>query len=62
MKCKDCVRFDGENNRCKDHKINPLNWETSVTVAQIQGIRSICVFNVYRERLIETIISPKSRP
>lgn len=52
MYCRDCARYDAENKRCKDAKVNPQDWETAVTVAQVLGLRSICVFNDYRERLV----------
>ena len=52
MYCRDCARYDLEAKRCKDEKVNPQDWETAVTVAQVLGLRSICVFNDYRERLV----------
>ncbi len=54
MYCRDCARYDIENKRCKDAKVNPQDWETAVTVAQTFGLRSICVFNDYRERLVRS--------
>ena len=54
MDCKDCHRFDADAKRCMDGKINPHNWETAVSVTQILGIRTICMFNDYRERIIES--------
>ena len=51
MYCRDCARYDTETKRCKDAKVNPQDWETAVTVSQVLGLRSICVFNDYRERL-----------
>jgi len=50
--CRDCARYDLDSKRCKDSKVNPQDWETSITVAQVLGLRSICVFNDYRERLV----------
>ena len=52
MYCRDCARYDLENKRCRDSKVNPQDWETAVTVAQVLGLRSICVFNDHRERLV----------
>lgn len=52
MYCRDCPRYDAEAKRCKDSKVNPQNWETAVEVSQVLGLRSICVFNDYRERLV----------
>ena len=62
MDCKDCHRFDLDTKKCLDGKINPHKWETAVNVSQILGIRTICVFNDFRERLIQSrspIIPPK---
>jgi hypothetical protein len=35
-----------------DGKVNPMSWEESVNVANVLGVRAICVFNDYRERLV----------
>lgn len=61
MYCRDCPRFDLESNRCKDSKVNPLEYETAVNVAKVMGLRAICVFNDHRERLIEAR-SQKTKP
>ncbi len=29
-----------------------MSWEESVNVANVLGVRAICVFNDYRERLV----------
>jgi hypothetical protein len=50
--CRDCHRYDAENATCKDGKVNPPSWETAVTVSQVLGLRSICTFNDFRERLV----------
>jgi len=50
--CRDCNLYDEEAQRCKDRKVNPQSWETAVQVSQVLGLRSICVFNDYRERLV----------
>ena len=64
MDCKDCHRFDSDAKRCMDGKVNPHNWETAVSVSQILGIRTICMFNDYRERLIQSRspIKPLKKP
>jgi hypothetical protein len=62
MHCRDCARFDPENARCKDGKVNPPDWETCVSVSQVLGLRSICVFNDYRERLVQTRKAPGTLP
>ncbi|MCB8932180.1 MAG: hypothetical protein M9921_15180 [Fimbriimonadaceae bacterium] len=50
--CRDCPRFDLEAERCKDGKVNPLDWETAVSVSRQFGVRALCMFNDHRERLI----------
>lgn len=52
MECRDCARWDREERKCLDSKVNPHNWEAAVSVSQVFGVRSICMFNDYRERLI----------
>jgi hypothetical protein len=37
-----------------DRKVNPDTWERAVEVAQVLGLRSICVFNDHRERLVHS--------
>jgi len=54
MECRDCARWDLEERKCRDGKINPHSWETAVSVSQVFGIRSICMFNDYRERLVNS--------
>lgn len=52
MYCQDCTRWDPDLARCRDSKLNPQTWEEAVNVAQVLQIRSICVFNDFRERLL----------
>lgn len=52
MDCRDCARYDEANDVCLDRKLNPKRWEDAVTVSQLMGIRSICVFSDFRERLV----------
>jgi hypothetical protein len=35
-----------------DAKLNPQRWEQAVQVANVFGIRAICIFNDHRERLV----------
>ena len=65
MYCRDCARWDDEAERCRDGKVNPPNLETAVSVANVLGVRSICVFNDYRERLVRSRLQqaqPDARP
>ena len=52
MQCRDCARYDQEARRCLDGKVNPERWEIAVTVSKVMGLRSICMFNDHRERLV----------
>ena len=62
MDCRDCARWDQENRKCRDGKVNPRKWELAVETAQVLGLRSICVFNDYRERLVKSRTPPEERP
>lgn len=64
MYCRDCARYDPENRKCKDAKVNPQGWETAVEVSNVLGLRAICVFNDHREKLIKARTSglPKKKP
>lgn len=57
MYCRDCARWDSENRRCKDGKVNPHSWEETVNVANVLGVRAICIFNDHRERLVGSRLS-----
>ena len=52
MECRDCARWDDERRKCRDGKVNPHRWDVAVSVSQVLGLRSICMFNDYRERLV----------
>jgi hypothetical protein len=64
MDCRDCPRYDAEARRCRNGKVNPRDWETAVNVANVMGVRSICLFNDHRERLVQSRagrLPPKNR-
>ncbi len=61
MYCRDCNRWNSEDSKCLDGKVNPHNWETAVSVVQVLGIRSVCPFNDFRERLIACRMGPAVR-
>jgi hypothetical protein len=52
MDCRDCHRHDPEAGACLDRKLNPQSWSQAVEVANVFGIRSVCVYNDHRERLV----------
>ncbi len=66
MDCRDCARYDLEIKRCRDQKVNPQDWETAVNVANVLGVRAICMFNDHRERLVFSRLhggqGPRNRP
>lgn len=54
MECRDCARFNEETRDCRDKKVNPQSWSEAVEVANYLGVRSICMMNDHRERLVDT--------
>ncbi len=62
MHCRDCHRFDSQNRKCLDRKINPLKWVDAVEVANVMGIRAICIYNDHRERLARSRGMPVREP
>lgn len=63
MYCRDCARFNEETRECRDKKVNPITWAEAVDVANLYGVRAICIFNDHRERLVESRVArpPQSR-
>ncbi|MCU0316074.1 MAG: hypothetical protein MUC92_05735 [Fimbriimonadaceae bacterium] len=60
MNCRDCHRYDPETETCKDRKLNPKSWEQAVDCANTYGVRSVCIFNDHREKLISGFTLPVS--
>ncbi len=52
MHCQDCPRYDLEREACRDGKLNPARWDQAIDVVRLFGLRSVCVFNDHRERLV----------
>jgi len=50
--CRDCPRYDAEARKCRDGKVNPQKYELAVDVANVLGVRAICTYNDFRERLV----------
>ena len=44
-----------------DGKVNPHNYQTAVEVVQVLGLRSVCPFNDFRERLVAARKGPDVR-
>lgn len=53
MRCSECPRFDPDREACRDGKLNPQRWDQAVDVANLYGLRAVCVFCDHRERLIQ---------
>ena len=51
--CSDCARYDAEKAKCRAGKVNPERWDAAVNVANVMGLRAICMFNDHRERLVQ---------
>ena len=62
MHCSDCPRFNEEKRTCRDGKINPEAWAMAVEASNVFGVRSICIFNDHRERLVESRLNVNSSP
>lgn len=58
MRCRDCARYDLEAQKCLDSKVNPFRWDQAVDVANLLGVRAICVFNPFREKLLASRCVP----
>lgn len=52
MTCPDCARWNPDEERCRDGKVNPQSWSQAAEVANALGVRSICLFNDHREKLV----------
>jgi hypothetical protein len=52
--CPACPRFDSELGRCGDGKVNPSSWTMAVEVANLMGVRALCPFHAFRERLAQS--------
>lgn len=61
MRCPDCPRFDKEQQKCLDGKVNPPHFSQAVEIANVMGVRSICPFSSHRERLVASRTS-KTQP
>jgi hypothetical protein len=54
MHCLDCARFDPDSERCLDNKVNPESWNQAIEVCNVMGVRVICSFNDYRQRILDS--------
>ena len=50
--CPRCRFYDRERRRCTVGKVNPRTKLDSYETAQVLGVRALCTFNLYRDRLL----------
>jgi hypothetical protein len=60
MSCSKCPRYDREALRCREGKSNPGRKSDAVAVSELLGLRSLCQYSPYRERLAVQSYFPKS--
>lgn len=56
--CRQCCAYDREERRCRVGKTNPPHKHVAFTVAELLGVRALCIHNPYREPLIERMYFP----
>lgn len=56
--CRQCCAYDREERRCRVGKTNPPRKHEALTVAELLGVRTLCIHNPYREPLIERMYFP----
>ncbi len=62
MSCWNCPRYDRTERRCQDGKANPKKKADSVAVAEFLGVRALCHYNPYRDRLALEMHYPHQPP
>lgn len=61
MSCWNCPRYSRTSLSCADGKTNPKTKADSVMVAEMLGIRALCHYNPFRDRLVALTHFPKER-
>ena len=61
MDCRDCSLYEPERDGCRSGKLNPHTKENAVEVVQLLGLRALCVFNDFREPLIQHMLDDEVR-
>lgn len=59
--CHQCSAYDREAMRCRHGKANPQKKADSLLVAELLGVRALCVHNPFREALLLRMYSPNRR-
>lgn len=60
ISCWNCNRFHRDEGRCKDGKTNPRRKTDAVEVAEVMGVRALCIFSPYRDILAVRLTMPNS--
>lgn len=50
--CPRCRLYDRLTRRCTVGKVNPRTKLDTYEAAQVLGVRALCAFNLYRDRLL----------
>ena len=58
MTCWKCPRYDKDERRCREGKVNPRSKSDTFTVSELFGIQALCHYNPYRDALAERMFSP----
>jgi hypothetical protein len=61
MDCRDCSLYNADTETCRSQKLNPRSKEDATQVAQMLGVRVICVFNEFREPIIQRMYDKEIR-
>jgi hypothetical protein len=61
ISCPHCCAYDRNERRCRVGKTNPPRKHDAQTVAELFGVRSLCIHNPYREPLIERMYASQWR-
>ena len=52
MSCRKCPRYEVEKQRCSDGKANPRRKADAFSLVELLGIRSLCHYSPYRDRIV----------
>lgn len=50
--CPRCRLYDRLTRRCAVGKVNPRTKLDTYETAQVLGVRALCAFNLYRDRIL----------
>lgn len=50
--CQRCRLYDRQARRCRIGKVNPHTKLYTYEVVKVLGVRALCGFNLYRDRMV----------